>query len=141
MRAVIDTSVFISTLLSPRGAGAWLLALWKEGRFEVVASPELLAELVEVTERPTIRTRLDPFRRLALLRRLQADATWTPGNTKLEESLRDPQDDFLLRAALESEASFIVTWDNLLLEQGVCQGVKIINPDQFISILVRMKPS
>jgi predicted nucleic acid-binding protein len=47
MRAVIDTSVYVSMLLSPRGSGAWLIALWGEGRYEIVISPELFAEMVE----------------------------------------------------------------------------------------------
>ncbi len=50
MRAVIDTNVFVSFLLSPRGAGAWLIAMWRDSRFEVVVSPALHEELVEVLE-------------------------------------------------------------------------------------------
>ncbi len=138
MRAVIDTSVYVSMLLSGRGTGVWLMALWKERRYENVVSPALLNEFVEVLNRPSIHKRIDPQRSLALLRRLRDDAVWVEGVT-LVRGLRDPDDDFLLCAALESGADFIVTWDRSLVEQQSCQGVRIINPDQFTSLIVRSK--
>jgi putative PIN family toxin of toxin-antitoxin system len=136
MRAVIDTSVYVSMLLSSRGSGTWLMALWKEQRFENVVSPALLADLVEVIDRPAIQVRLDPQRSLALLRRLRDDAVWVEGTT-LAAGLKDLQDNFLLSAALESQAEFIVTWDRELLEQKNCQGVHILSPDQFTSLVVQ----
>jgi putative PIN family toxin of toxin-antitoxin system len=136
MRAVIDTSVYESMLLSSRGSGTWLMALWKEQRFDNVVSPALLDELVEVIDRPAIRARLDPQRSLAVLRRLRYDAMWVEGMT-LAAGLNDPQDNLLLSAALESQAEFIVTWDQDHLDQKTCQGVHIVNPDQFTSLVVR----
>ena len=112
------------------------MALWKERRFEVVVSPALLDELVEVLERPEIRQRVDPYRRLALLRRLRDDAVWVEGMAEAEE-LPDPQDTFLLQAALDGEARFLVTWDKALIDAGMRQGVEIVTPDQFIARLVR----
>jgi len=110
MKAVVDTSVFVSMLLSNRGAGAWLLALWKEQRFELIVSPALLDELIEVLGKPKIRARVDPQRSLALLHRLRDDAVWVEGS-ETATGLKDPEDDFMPAAALESQADFIVTWD------------------------------
>jgi putative PIN family toxin of toxin-antitoxin system len=136
-RAIIDTTVYVSLLLAKRGASTWLVALWKEQRFEVVVSPALQTELVEVLARPKIAKRVDQGRFLALLRLLRHEAIWTPGILKIQGGLRDPQDDFLLCAALESGADFIITGDRLLLEQKSCQGIHIVNPDQFTSLVVR----
>jgi predicted nucleic acid-binding protein len=86
-----------------------------------------------------VKTRIDLQRKLALFRRLRQDAIWTTGAIEAHGLLADPQDDFLMSAALEVEAEFIVTWDSLLLDQKNCQGVKIISPDPFISLLVRMR--
>lgn len=44
-RVVVDSNVLISARLSPRGAPGRLLAAWLAGRFELIASPALLAEL------------------------------------------------------------------------------------------------
>lgn len=49
----------------------------------------------------------------------------------------DPNDDFLVSAALETKASFIVTWDKALLEQGEARGVQIVTPNAFISTIIR----
>ena len=136
MRAVLDTNVYISMLLSPRGSGAWLMALWSEERYELVISPELFAEFVEVSNRPELKMRIDPQRKLALLRRLRQDAIWTKGAIEAQDLLADPQDDFLMSAALEASAEAIVTWDSVLLDQKSCQGVRIISPDQFISMII-----
>lgn len=139
MQAVLDTSVYLSLLLSPRGAGAWLMALWSEERFQVVISTELFEELVAVSERTDLKRRIDPQRKLALYRRLRQDAVWTSGAVTGQGWLVDPKDDFLMRAALEVGAAFIVTWDGSLLTQAECQGVKLISPDQFISLVIRQR--
>lgn len=139
MKAVLDTSVYISMLLSPRGSGAWLMALWSEKRYGLVISTELFAEFDEASNRAEVKTRIDLQRKLALFRRLRQDAIWTTGAIEAQGLLADPRDNFLMRAALEAEADFIVTWDALLLGQKSCQGVKIVSPDQFISLVVRMR--
>ncbi len=45
MRAVLDVNVLISALLSRTGTPARLLLAWQKGRFELIVSPGLLAEL------------------------------------------------------------------------------------------------
>lgn len=45
MRAVLDANVLIAAALSPRGTPARLLLAWQAGAFELVISPQLLAEL------------------------------------------------------------------------------------------------
>lgn len=137
MKAVIDTSVFVSALIAPRGAGAWLLALWRDKRFKVIISAALHEELVEVLERPEIASKVQIHRRLALMRRLRQDAVWTPGTLDVRGATGDPEDDKLVSAALEVNAAFIVTWDETLLEQESYQGVRFVTPDQFISAVVR----
>ena len=139
MKAVIDTSIFVSTLLAPRGAGAWLMALWANKQFELVISPALEDELIEVLERSSISSRVDRQRQTALFRRLRYDAIWSLG-TLNAIGMVDPDDDILLIAALESSAEFIVTRDKKLLKQGNCQGIRIVSLDQFIAILVRNHP-
>jgi hypothetical protein len=136
MKAVLDTNVYVSMLLSPRGAGAWLMALWREQKFEIVFSSDLYDELIAVLNRPEIAPRIDLQRKIALLRRLRYDALWTSSTVDTSGMLPDPNDDFLLSAALEVDAAFIVTWDTTLLAVGNCRGVQIATPDQFISLIV-----
>jgi uncharacterized protein len=137
MNIVVDTNVFVSYLLSPRGGGAWLMHLWSERKFNIVVSPDLFGELVEVLNRPEIASRVEQQRKLALFRRLRYDAVWTAGEKEAHGSLPDPDDDFLISAALEAEAEFVVSWDSALLSQIESQGVRIISPDQLISLVIR----
>ena len=129
MNIVIDTNVYVSYLLSPRGAGAWLLALWSERKFEVFISPDLLAELVEVLNRPEVAFKVDSQRKLALIRRLRYDAFWVEGKIDAAGSLP-----FLISTALEAGAEYILTWDNKLLT-----SVRLLSPDQFIPLVIRKK--
>ena len=115
------------------------MALWSERKFEIIISPELFAELVEVLSRADISPHIDGQRKLALFRRLRYDAIWTAGRVVASGELPDPGDNFLLSAALEAEAEFIVTWDACLLEHGRSRGTQIISPDQLISYIVRSK--
>jgi len=127
--------VYVSTLLAQRGSGAWLMSLWRNREFDVVISTELFEELVEVLKRPRIAPKIDQHRQYALLRRLHQDAIWTTGDIDVSGGLPDPDDNMLLGAALETKAGFIVTWDTALF--GEYMGVRIIDPDTFISLIVR----
>ncbi len=115
------------------------MALWGDRRIEGVISPDQFTELIDVVNRPQVAPRVEFQRKIALLRRLHHDAIWTPGQLDAKGLLPDPEDDFLMSAALEAGAAFIVTWDTPLLEQRNCRGVQMITPDQFISIIVRSR--
>lgn len=138
MKVVIDTSVFVSYLIRPRSSGAWLLTLWRQGRFEVVTSPALLKELAEVLERPHLKSRINVDNRVALLRNLHQKASLTPGVLDAAGAMPDPGDDILASAALEINADYIITRDKPLLKQGSCGSVQIITPNDFLSIVVKL---
>jgi len=48
---------------------------------------------------------------------------------------RDPKDDHFVACAVEGKADYIVTTDKDLLVLGEYQGIKIIRPDKFVTIL------
>jgi putative PIN family toxin of toxin-antitoxin system len=55
VRAVLDSSVLVSALISPAGPSAQILAAWTQERFELVMSPQVLDELTEVLDHPKFR--------------------------------------------------------------------------------------
>ncbi len=57
---MIDTNIMISALLTSTSLPAHLIVLWREGRFDLLTSPEQLDELKRVTRYPKIRERLVP---------------------------------------------------------------------------------
>lgn len=58
-RAVLDSDVFVSALISPAGTPAKLLGEARSGAFEMIASPLLLGELEEVLARDKFRRHAD----------------------------------------------------------------------------------
>lgn len=60
MRAVLDASVLISAILSPRGTPARLLLAWQAGAFDLVVSPALLAELRRALAYPKLGRLVPP---------------------------------------------------------------------------------
>ena len=135
MKAVLDTNVFVSILIAPRGAGAWLMALWKDRQFDIVISHALFDELAEVLQRPKVARYVDNQRKLALFCRLQYDAIWTGDSIDASGALPDPEDEFLIAAALEAEAGWLVTWDKTLLAVKTFRLVQIVSPDHFIPVV------
>ncbi len=57
MRIVIDTNVFISAAINPKGAPAKILDAWRDRQFELIISPSIIEEVIEVIKRPSIRSR------------------------------------------------------------------------------------
>ncbi len=59
MRAVLDTNVIVSGLLSPSGNARLVLAMAFARKFDLIASAELFAEYEAVIRRPKFRFRSD----------------------------------------------------------------------------------
>ena len=62
MRAVLDTNLLVSALLSPNGLPAHLVEAWFKGRFILVSHPLQIDELRDVTRRDKIRPHIPPPR-------------------------------------------------------------------------------
>jgi predicted nucleic acid-binding protein len=60
MRAVLDTNILCSALLTPGGLTDRLYRAWREGRFELLTSEEQLEEFRRVTRYPRLRPFIEP---------------------------------------------------------------------------------
>jgi putative PIN family toxin of toxin-antitoxin system len=113
---VFDTNVVIGQAISParRSANARVYDLWLvERRLQLVVSPPLIAEYLEVLER--IGTA--PQRISRLQGRLLTSSTVTRTNLGKRFSFsRDPDDNMLLATAHTGRAAYLVTNDRDLLE-------------------------
>ena len=56
-RAVLDTNILVSALISPRGTPANIVQAWRAEQFDLVTSLPILEELQEALSRPKIRRR------------------------------------------------------------------------------------
>ncbi len=135
IRALVDTSVFVSSLIVPAGVPAQVIAAWRANRFVLVTSRRILAETRHTLGYPRIRrkyafTDSEVNRFLALLELESVVAKWEPDVS--EAGIRDPNDDMILSCALAGSASWLVSSDQDLLAVGEYRGVRIVTPRQFL---------
>jgi uncharacterized protein len=137
LRAVLDTNVIVSGLISPRGPPGRCLARLAAGAFLLVLSPPLIDELRRTLRRPRVRKylRLSDETLDRLVAQLETLADPVEGRHALEVVLRDPDDAMVLAAALEARADCVVTGDADLLTVGEYEGIPIVSPRAFLALL------
>jgi uncharacterized protein len=108
VQLVIDTNILISALLTGSSLPAHLIALWREGRFDLLTSADQLEELMRVTRCPRLRERLAPQLAGRLTNELR-DIAVVVKNLPVVTVSPDPHDNYLLATAAAGSADFLVT--------------------------------
>ncbi|MEY4532166.1 MAG: hypothetical protein RLZZ156_2889 [Deinococcota bacterium] len=138
MRVVLDSNVFIAALLAPKGVAALLLGLWRQQRFTLLYSSELMLELREVLSRPVFVKRIKRYRIGALIKRIQFRGERIRNNRNSVYS-KDPKDDFLIAIAENGQADYLVSRDTqgiLILNLEFC---KVITPEALLKLFDRKR--
>ncbi len=138
LKVVLDTNVFVSSLLSKAGRPAMVIDAWRAGRYLLVTSPPIISEIKRVLEAPRIRKKYglsrDRIERLILL--LEKDGIVVPGLSGVERVIpEDPTDEMFLSAALDAQADLIISGDRHLLDLGECKGIPVVTARQFPKLL------
>jgi putative PIN family toxin of toxin-antitoxin system len=133
VRVVVDPNVIISGLLAPAGTPARVLAAWQEGRFDLLVSPRLVAELERALAYPKLRRRLDADDADVAVRWISRDAMWiddpaTHGPIRSD----DPNDDYLIAIAGQARAA-LVSGDRHLLR--LADRIPVYTPAAFLASL------
>jgi putative PIN family toxin of toxin-antitoxin system len=108
VRAVLDTNVLISAILSPSGSPARLVAAWQAGAFDLVVSPMLLAEVRRALAYPKLERRVAPADADAFVGWLGRSAELVPdpgGQPPVRSD--DPADDYLIALAAAERAVLV----------------------------------
>lgn len=143
LRAVVDTNLFVSGLISPTGLPARLIDAILTRSFILVNSTDLQNEVTRVLARPSLteRYQIDPTTKQSLLDRLATAERAAPCEP-LPLHARDPMDDKVLAAGLGAYVDYIVTGDNDLLAldgQPALGKLRIVTAGQFLDILAQRK--
>ena len=138
LKVVLDTNIFVSSLLSKAGRPAMAIDAWRPSRYLLVTSPSIISEIKRVVEAPSIRKKYglgrDPIARLILL--LEKDTIVVPGLSTVAGAIpKDPTDEMFLSAALDAKADLNVSGDRHLLDLGEYKGVPILTVRQFLELL------
>lgn len=147
---VFDCGVFLQGLLSKSGPAVRCLELFETGQIRLVISDEVLAEIADVLSRPKLREgnpNLTDEKVEILIEMLFLKAEFVekvPGHFSYS---RAPNDEPYLNLAIETEAVFLVSRDNDLLDlmtdftfdakdfRRRFRKIKIVNPVEFLQII------
>ena len=132
MRVILDTSVIVAALRSRRGASFRLVELLREGAFEIAISVPLAVEYEAALTRHAVSLGLRRADVLTIVdylcnvgKRQSIHFLWRP-------RLRDPDDEFVLEAAIAARCQSIVTHNVRDFVAAERLGLKVLRPGQFL---------
>jgi len=137
IKAVIDTNVFISSLISSDGICAKIITYLFLNRFIMLISREILKEFREVSLYPKIK-KLHQLREEKIdeyLDSILAFSSLVSISSIPEVIKEDPKDDIILACAESGDADYIVSGDKHLLNLKEYKRIPVIKASEFIEIL------
>ena len=130
-RAVLDPNVLVSAFISQRGgAPDRIVRAWREGAFELVVSPQLIAELTDVLTRPKFARQAAEGRADAYIAALAGDALQIDDPPDPPSVSPDSGDDYLIALARAARADVIVSGDSHLTQLSDATP-PVLTPRQF----------
>ncbi len=116
---VCDCMVFVQAVANDDGPAAKIFDLMDAGEIRLYVSDQILREAREVMSRPRLRAKLTGLtdeRIEALFWRLEIKAFWLREVPHKIDFRRDPKDEPYVNLAVATDANFIVSRDNDLLD-------------------------
>lgn len=136
MKAVLDTGIFISALISSQGTPFKAVELWIDKRFDLVTSQYQLQELREVSRYPQVSSRVVPTEVGTLVNRLRKYGMVLDELPSVDYS-PDPKDNPILATGIAGEVQYIVSGDKRdMLELEKIKGIPIISARDFVSMFM-----
>jgi putative PIN family toxin of toxin-antitoxin system len=143
LKVVLDTNVFVSSLLVKAGLPAQTLDAWRERRYVLIVSPAIIAEIRTTLSYPRIRRKYaitdEDVEQLVTL--LERDALLVPGDADVAGAIpEDPADETVLACAVDAQANLIVSGDRHLLDMDSYRSIPIFTVRQFLERLETDSP-
>jgi putative PIN family toxin of toxin-antitoxin system len=137
IRAVLDANVIVSAVLTKRGVSWQILEALRSEQFVLVISETILFEWGRVLRYAKVRKLhgLKEKQIAGFLDDLSHLAIPTAGEFRLPTTTRDASDDRYLECAIEGNAAFLVSGDQDLLVLEQFEGIEIVSPRAFVSVL------
>jgi putative PIN family toxin of toxin-antitoxin system len=130
-RFVLDTNVMVDALCFATSFGRRAFDIVR-ARGEIVYSMATLAELVEVVYRPRLQRYINEEERRRFLRLFRQQGTLISPTVEIR-ACRDPKDDKFLELAVSADAKLILTRDQALLDLDPFKGIRLQEPQAFIT--------
>lgn len=133
MNVVCDTNILISGILFG-GYARQILRLASQGVITNFISSEILHELEEVLIRPKFGLQFEQV--LSLISLIRDSFELVVPSRSVNTILNDPDDNRILEAALEANASFIISGDRHLLNLMEWEGIRVVTPAAFMEEII-----
>jgi len=129
IRAVIDTNVLVSGLLSPAGNEAIVLLAVRQGLLRPCFSEGIMTEYAEVIARPKFRFSADEVAATLALLRERGELVAPAGPPPV---LPDPDDAKFLHCAEAAGAEYLVTGNKRHFPQETCGAVRVVSAGELL---------
>ena len=133
MKIVLDTNVLISALIKEGKPRDLLFEILLN--HELITSKEILEEVATIANEPRIRRYVDQEDIADFLRDLASSASIVKINSKFKAVKEDPDDDTILRTAIDGRARLVVSGDTHLLDMKRFRGIRIVSVGEMLQIL------
>ncbi|MBS3167009.1 putative toxin-antitoxin system toxin component, PIN family [Candidatus Woesearchaeota archaeon] len=133
MRVVLDTNVFISGIFWEGNFCSQIINKWKEGKFQLISSEEIIEELVKTLKTFKIsmdKELIEEWKNLILENSIMIDVPICANIVK-----EDPEDDKFIWAAVYGQVDFIISQDKHLLKLKEYENIKILTPEEAIRVI------
>jgi putative PIN family toxin of toxin-antitoxin system len=138
IRAVIDTNVLVSGLLTPNGNEALIIVAIHQGFLHPCYSEEILVEYAAVLARPKFAFAPDEIEALLAMLREKGELIQPLGPYP---TLPDVDDGKFLHCAESSHAEFIVTGNKRHFPQELCGEIRAVNAGELLDrITLEIRP-
>ena len=136
-KAVLDTNLFVSSVITQAGPASQLLHAWRDHKYILITSWEIIQEMVRVLRYPHIKNkyRLKEEDTESLIHLIEHEAVVCPGTFKVNIVKEDPEDNKILACALEADADYIVSGDHHLLNLRRYRNIAIVTAREFLKII------
>ena len=139
IRAVVDTNLFVSGLISPKGSPRKILDLARKEGFKVVTSIAINREILSVLHRGHIYAKYNLTEEIIddISAFLYEGTILTEDQYAVSKVKKDPEDDKFIACAIEGEADYIVSGDEHLLGLKHYRGIQIVDVRAFLKVVAR----
>ena len=134
LKAVIDTNLFVSSIINKNGVPAKLLQAWRDHVFLLILSDQILEEIRRVLRYPHIKNKynLKDNTISKVIDTIEKFAVVLHDVDEIDVINDDPDDNKVLACAVTAEADCIVSGDNHLLKLGAFEDIPILTAKDFL---------
>ncbi|MBI2109856.1 putative toxin-antitoxin system toxin component, PIN family [Candidatus Woesearchaeota archaeon] len=133
MRAIIDTNIFVSGIFWEGNFCSQIIDKWKNKKFELISSMDILEEFVETLRTFKIQMSddmIEEWRNLIIENSIIVEPT-----IKLNVIKDDIDDNKFLEAGISGNADLIISQDKHLLKLKEYQGIYIVSPEEVLLLI------